>query len=318
MSKHRQWWVLLACGLAISLLVYQFEQRNQAQSFTARLDDISNAQANRAKAQDAIRQLGTNALPLLLQQLRYEANTNDFKHRLHYRLDNYLQAKPPNAVVSKPLINLYRWSESDREEHRAASALQVFFSLGEQARPAIPELAKLLNDPQFPSGSQRAFSALSYIGKESIPVLAAYLADTNEPSRKFLTQWFYNAWIGQCQRRRYRSSADEWSTNAISVPLLFACLASPNPREASGAAFILGVLVSTYPAEGAVVAALSNSPPTVRLTADRVPGQPTSDDRRFVPRLLLLLEDTDERVRNAAWTTLYAIDPEALANAPDR
>ena len=319
MSKHRQWWVLLACGLAISLLVYQFEQRNQAPSFTARLDDIANEKANRGKAHDAVRQLGTNALPLLLRQLRYEANTNDFKHRLLYRLHSYFLAQPPGAVVSKPLFYLYDALRGDREETRALCALRVYYGLGEQARSAIPELTQLLNDPKFPSGSQRAFSALSYIGKESIPVLAAYLADTNEPSRKFLTQLFYNVWISQYHSRRYPSHYDNGrSTNSLSVPLLLACRASPNPREAAGAAFILGVLGSTYPAEGAVVAALSNSPPTVRLTADRVPVQPTSDDQRFVPRLTLLLEASDERVRNAAWSALYAIDPEAMYKAKDR
>ena len=295
MSKHRQWWVLLACGLAIVVLAYRHEESDHAPSFIACLDDIANANLHRAKAQDAISHIGTNDLPLLLQQLRYEANTNDLKHRLHYFLD-----KLPRAVMPEQLMV---WAHANRGEARAASALRVLESLGEQARPAIPELTQLLNDPELPSGSRRAFLTLAYTGKESIPVLAAFLANANEPSRQYMTPWF--AYIPTL------------ATNAASVPPLLACFASPDPQVAASVAFTLGMMVSTYPSQaGVVVTALSNSPPSVRLTAIRALGQTTSGASRVVPLLLPFTRDPDERVRVATIEALQVIDPEALTNAP--
>lgn len=306
MSKQRQRRILLACGLAILLIAYWHEQSDDdSPSFTACLDDISNANVNRAKAQYAIRSIGTNDLPLLLRHLSYEISTNDFKHRLSYAFD-----KLPHALLPERLIH---WAHSDREGERAAAALRVFHSLGEQAGPAIPELTQLLNEPDVPTSSWRAFAALTFIGRDSIPVIAAFLSNTNDPSRRYLARSLYYEWLYSWN---YQWSDIGRPSNALSVPLLLSCLAGPNPREASQAALLLGVLVSTYPLHaGMFVTALSNSPPTVRLTAVRVLGQSTTNANRVVPILLPLTKDADERVRGAAIEALQVISQEALTNA---
>jgi len=125
--------------------------------------------------------------------------------------------------------------------------------LGSQARPAIPELAQLMNNPAFPIASQNAFIALANIGKDALPVLTTFLTNTNGTKRGNLATYF--------------GTVPALATNAESVVPLLRCLDDPDAEVSSSAALALGLMTRDFPSQANVVAvALSNSPPTLRIT----------------------------------------------------
>jgi hypothetical protein len=101
------------------------------------------------EAVEAIKQIGTNAIPFLLTGLRYE--TPQWQH---------------NLISTIPPLRPLQFRENERPEE----ALLGFHILGEQAKGTIPELTRAL------AGTNRALAynaccALGWIGKDSIPVL---------------------------------------------------------------------------------------------------------------------------------------------------
>jgi hypothetical protein len=109
----------------------------------------------RARAEEAVRKVGTNAMPWLLQELSAKEAT---------RRDEL----PTNFYSGKAIRR--RWL--------AAAAFEI---LGPAARDAAPALIRLLDDKQT---SYTAATALGGIGEESIPVLTRALSDTHACARE--------------------------------------------------------------------------------------------------------------------------------------
>jgi HEAT repeat protein len=118
-------------------------------------------------AEEAIRHIGTNALPVLLKRIRYEAS--DWKTELYERFNSALVKVNPN------------WTVSDKKELRADQAVMAFYALRPGAEAAIPELTQLLNQPQLVAGPTRAIAILVSLGKPGLPPLL--LALTNDVRR---------------------------------------------------------------------------------------------------------------------------------------
>jgi HEAT repeat protein len=119
------------------------------------------------EAGNALRHIGTNALPHLLRWVAYEQDPRQWER----------------AVTIRRLFKLLNvnWRPEDRHQIFAYDAAVTFEALGTQAKPAIPELTRLLNDP-----SAKALApgvALACIGGLGAPSLADALASTNEPVR---------------------------------------------------------------------------------------------------------------------------------------
>jgi hypothetical protein len=108
------------------------------------------------EADEAVRKIGTNALPLLLELL--EAKDSKFKLKM-------------KEIAGKQSIVKFHFTTA---ETRQRMALEAFRVLGPAAKPAIPELAEILvREPTM------AAPALSAIGPESIGTLTNALASTN-------------------------------------------------------------------------------------------------------------------------------------------
>jgi hypothetical protein len=125
------------------------------------------------KATEAIRHMGTNAFPILLQWLCYD-NTiprNQFWRRLPLWLRKI-----------KPVGDIVFYSPRMRRAGAASSAL---ISLGPDASPAFPALAELLITTTNFEVRTRCWVILREIGTPAVPILTTAVADkrsyTNDP-----------------------------------------------------------------------------------------------------------------------------------------
>ena len=86
----------------------------------------------------------------------------------------------PPGLRSEALV---KWTYWDRQQQIAEAAAQAFAVLGPLARPAIPDLVRLMNDATPTHASRRAPYALAGIGKDGLPFLIAQIANTNAQYR---------------------------------------------------------------------------------------------------------------------------------------
>ena len=107
---------------------------------------------------DAIRAMGTNAIPTLLKWISYEPSLSD--------------KFPLAAYVPHP----WRWHTLNPDE-LAHTAPSGFRFLGSMALPAIPELVRLARTSYGPDRAERCAVALAVIGPETIPNLLSLAAN---------------------------------------------------------------------------------------------------------------------------------------------
>jgi len=128
-------------------LSYWLQQYNQVQDMQ-RLGPVD----------EAIRSIGTNALPHLLSDLeRSEFATGGMFSRFCFR---------------HPWIKLPFYGE----DHSSGAALMALKALRSEARPILPELAKLLENSRT---SEKASQAFFLVGPASIPTLEKVCRNTN-------------------------------------------------------------------------------------------------------------------------------------------
>ena len=291
MTKRKLLLLLVAC-IAIGALVVT-ATKNREPTYNGRTLsewlDLGRSDINPAQRTHAVQQIGTNALPFLLAWIQdqpspFELTLSDWLWRLHIT---------------------YRRAERPR------SAFFGFAALQEQAKPAIPALALLVdstNRTEF-----WAIQALGVIGKDALPILVDVvtnsLAHTNADRRD----------VGKAFRHL--------GTNAFPAKSsLLAHIRDPDVQVATASIFALGKLGAIQSTKGL--------PP--ESTADIVPALCTnlaatntdilfetidalaelrSNARPAVPLLLQKLTYPDSAIR--AWTTnaLNQIDPQALQRA---
>ena len=114
-----------------------------------------------AERDEALRQIGTNAVPFLLSWIQYE--TPPWKYRV-YHLVNPILAR---LGISKGL--------DDRKlEYQAVGAVWAFKALGDKADYALGDLEKLFNDPAHQLAARRAAMVLVRRGIPTpVPLLMA-------------------------------------------------------------------------------------------------------------------------------------------------
>jgi HEAT repeat protein len=127
-------------------------------------DELDSAGLKSSQAVRAIREIGTNAVPYLVQSLRAS--------------DSPLQTK---LVQWASVQNIVRLPFRPLQEHQSA-VLKAFYFLGADAKSAIPALNKLLNSPRT---SYTAITALFGIGNEAVPALTEVCNHTNPSVRSY-------------------------------------------------------------------------------------------------------------------------------------
>ncbi len=307
MPNWGKWALLLACVVVACVLVVRLTRDNepsyQGRSLSEWLSAYEKADTGTALAKEApaaIQQIGTNALPCLLEWIRYERPKKGIRPALARLLRLMPQALRSDALTS--------WAYDERGASRARSGIRGFMILrDDQTRPAIPELARLLSDPRSTDFSRSIIVALAFAGEDAIPALSAYMANTNAAQRLHV--------VWAC------GLAAIVRTNM--VPPLVEWLGHTDPKVRAAAAFALGQLAySATPPQMAINALIgclrANSDPSVRVAAiDAIAKYADAEDvQAAVPSLLEMIGQPDLQVRAAATRALSEIAPQALTNAP--
>jgi len=242
----------------------------------------------------AIRQIGTNAIPFLLQWIRYDVSKDKFV--------SLARMLPP------PLG--HRCSIGQKQL-RSQNAIYALAQLGDDAGIAFPELAKLMNDPERPNASRGAVGVLSLIGKPAVPILTAQLADTNKLNREWVLQYF--------------RIMPELFTNSVSnVGLIICCLDDNDQRVSCNAARLLAQMGELSESQASlVVPALTKhlgpkSTPWLRAKSAEALGAYGYKANEAVPLLLALSTNGNKDVRLAANVALGKIAPEVLRSAESK
>jgi hypothetical protein len=280
--------LLLGCGaaaLVIRAVSHSAEPYYQGRSLTEWLAAYQNAPdggVEEQKAADAIRQIGTNALPCLLQRLRRQTP----KWRIN--------AAGAATHLPEPLGHWWVvWLLGGEDGLVAATA--GFDILGPAAAPAIPDLLRLMDGRDT---HDIAIVALASIGDVGLPFLTEALATrTNSVALR----------AGAAETMGLMETR-----NRMVVPVLVGCLEHEQP-VAVAAARTLGV-VKVEP--DTVVPALTNAMqrpwPNLRIAAMTSLSRFEEQARPAAPALLGRLNDAYPAVRQCATNVLSVIAPEML------
>jgi hypothetical protein len=118
-------------------------------------DTYKAVQKRTAKPADAIRQIGTNAIPYFVAWIRYDTP------KWRQRLGGIIQKLPVAIQRSSIVATVTR----DKAKGRADLPVVGFPLLGASGRAAVPELYKILRDSTKPESSWRAMRCLAAIGE---------------------------------------------------------------------------------------------------------------------------------------------------------
>lgn len=135
--------------------------------------------AQRELASDAIRHIGTNVIPYLLDWFAYD-------HYQHLLKRDALQRRFPTKIRTNDTFRRFYHPETERR--RAACAAFALIALGPQAEPAIPDLARYATSSNTPYLSRQATGVLLLLGTPAVPALTAAATDPQNPNRRFLIQ----------------------------------------------------------------------------------------------------------------------------------
>ena len=242
-------------------------------------------------SRNAVREIGTNALPFLVRWICYERRP--WRDKALTIFDK-LPRTPVNKYL-RPII------DGERAKRNAEYANLGFEILGPIAAPAVPDLQRLAADNSLCESGLRAMQALVSIGKEGLPALTAIAIDPRATNRL-----------------QAISAIGRSGTNAsVPMTMLLQLLKDPNADVARAAATTLGNLrlwgESVIPA---LIESLDNPSYSVRQSAAYALSRFGPAARTAVPALLNLLAVPDWSVRSVAAYALGEIapDPDVLEN----
>ena len=241
--------------------------------------------AEREEATQAIRHIGTNAVPYLMAEIQKPIPT--------WRVTLFVMAEAFRANPNpRRLFDVVS---------RSAYAGEALSELGPEASSAIPELTRLANDRTSYAKAATAMGVLAHLGNQGFPPLFALLTSRDPKFRD-----------DAASAMRFQG------TNARpAIPLLLQGLSNVSSEvTAAIAAETLGELALDA---DLVVPALSNALHHPRentrwTTVYALAG--FRDDPRTAPAIAIALSDADPDVRKATTNTLRRIAPEYLTNAP--
>ena len=234
----------------------------------------------------AVRQMGTNALPTLLEMIKHRDSS--FKQFLM-------------KLSGKQAIIHFNFQPADRLHMRAAIGI---YALGPNAKSAVPDLIALARNPSPNPGLLMAVSALAGIGpeaKDAVPVLVKSLTHTNSEPLPAMSAYALGR-IGPEAKS--------------AIAALTSMLEGRQDQDRLAAAFALA-RINSQPVDSVapLVDGLRNTNSQTRSFAAVLIGEFGGQARTLIPPLERVLSDSDADVRRQAGIALKKIDPEAAAKA---
>ena len=272
--------VLIIAAVSLRALRQPREPEYDGQPLSYYLSSLTYSQVRlEGNARSAIREIGSNAVPPIIEIL----NARESRFKTWF-----------NEMADHQSLTRFRFAPLVNRQMQAAMACG---ELGPIAAPAIPSLARLVDDPVL---GYLAVAALADIGPQTFPLLTNALTSCT-PSTRF-------AAVGHLRLMRPRERA---------LPLLLAALRSEEFNMRAMAAESLGALgLRTPDVVSALSAALADPNTDVRLSAARSLGWCGEAAACTVPRLIELhrsLEGAPEQQQVAE--ALASIDPAAAQRA---
>lgn len=225
------------------------------------------------EAAQAIRAMGTNALPLLMEDIHATPASDSFRMKSLRWL---------NSMIDR-VTGLNPWfgeiTEEDRIRWRAAQGLAA---LGPFARSEVPELKRLLLTNYFHSSIKEAAYALATVGPEGIEILTNAVQPQTE-------------WSGMCAIWALGQHPMA-GTNVIAF--LTTATASASEGTACGAVQVLGL----FHTDGehvipGLIQGLTNNRPAVRRDAAWALGHFGPQAAPAIPLLQSLANDPDVKAK---------------------
>ena len=213
MSKRTRWLLGLAGVIILTALVARVirpsEPTYQGRTLSEWLRVYREGPDRREQASMAVRQIGTNAFPFLLDWIAHDRPVSQLRNVVGHLLELVPWRLRPAKWVD--------WASNEPGPSRPDLAELGLQILGDQARTLLPELTRLARDPASSWGtSVHAIRCMNYIGKAAVPYLSAQLADTNAPYRG-------NVILLMCGLPTVCSNLD------VFLPPLIRCLDDPDP-----------------------------------------------------------------------------------------
>lgn len=240
---------------------------------------------------DAVRHMGTNALPFLIR---------DFQAR-----DGLVWRHVPYSLYRYRVVLALRRMSGPNAALRHDRARYFLEAIGPLAKPAIPALSDSLDDPDLAHPAVQILASYDSrghveLGPDATPALLKAMTNTNDTVRQIAANAL--GLIGSDPDRV--------------VPALIHALKDPS-RDVRGAA---ASAFGQYKSEAATIVpallpGLDDYDTYVRVETVWMLGRFRKDAAVAVPQLIELLNDPDIRVRISATNALQLIDPAAVAKA---
>ena len=250
---------------------------------------------NDREAGEAIRQIGTNALPSLLKWIEYEEP--GWRARLKDWLDDLHCGVRDNLV-------LHRLVEGAAGA-RAGSAVMGFEALGDKAWPAVAGLTRIMYNAKSTCVWHNARYALDNMPGDTVLLLARGLTDKSADTRASVAAYLSSCFV--------EFPKESFLDPAPAVPLLVRAMNDPNPRVVAAAAISLGRLaVRADLSVPALTNKLSSPTDEIRIAAACALAGFQGQAHAAVPSLVRALSDVSAAVRVAVTNALDAVAPELL------
>ncbi len=240
---------------------------------------------------EAIRAIGANGIPTLLRLIQTkETWWRDFaaKHPQNPLVKNFVPPRLPAEGF-----------------HQNAGA--AFMTLGPIAKAALPDLTKLLDNPDFAIRGH-AMRAIGGIGTEA-SILPMVQATTNASAPVRQAAVFGLGWEAQAARAKFPAELQSFQTHASEiVTALIARLDDANPNVRLGAVQSLGYM-GLLPDDviPQLTRRLTDRDEDVQIRTIQTLGGFGNRAKSALPALNELLSDSKPRVREAARNALEKI-----------
>jgi HEAT repeat protein len=239
------------------------------------------------------KQIGEPAVAKLLPFL--EDKNWEVRGRTAYILGEMGESAKSAAPKLMPLLK-----ENQKDHHAWDACGNAIDALGQMS--AVPELIAALKkdwstdtdklDMWDGAVQERVATALTKIGKPSIPALITTLSDPNPSIRQRAASI-----LGQIG-----------ATAKSAVPTLTKTLTDSDPKVRIAAASALGRIGEAAPAIATLTKTLKNSDPSIRRSAAWALGEMGTKAKSAVPTLTKTLTDSDPQVRVIAASALVQIE----------